>query len=143
MLKKNIFKVSLGLALFLVLGGLFWLGNQKSATINGQKFQLEIADNDEARSLGLGERDSLCETCAMLFVFPQEAQYSFWMKGMRFSLDIIWFKNKDGKIVKIEKNIPADSRETFSPSENADRVLEVNGGWADRLDLKVGDIIQN
>ena len=40
---------------------------------------------------------------AMLFRFSQAEKYSFWMKDMRFPLDIIWIKNRE--VVHIEKNI--------------------------------------
>jgi uncharacterized membrane protein (UPF0127 family) len=40
----------------------------------------------------------------MLFVFEDSAKYSFWMKDMKFLIDIIWLDN-DGKVVHIEQNL--------------------------------------
>ncbi|GAH05005.1 unnamed protein product, partial [marine sediment metagenome] len=64
--------------------------NQKNILINGYSFQVEIADDPEEMKLGLGERDSLCGSCGMLFEYSREGKYYFWMKGMRFPIDIIW-----------------------------------------------------
>lgn len=126
----------------------FWLAWDFSripgniAVVRGREFRVELAETEKERSLGLGERDSLCESCAMLFVFPEKRKHSFWMKGMRFPLDILWFEGASGKIVHIEKNIPPDSEEVFAPSEEADRVLEINGGLIERFGIQVGDEIR-
>lgn len=106
--------------------------------IGGEVFKLEIAETEEARSLGLGTRDSLCERCAMLFVFEKPEKHAFWMKDMRFPLDIVWlFENR---VVHIERNVPADSREILRPEASADRVLEFNAGAA--KDLETGERVQ-
>jgi len=107
----------------------------KAVFINDKPFSLEFAVTKEEKALGLGERDSLCDTCAMLFVFETPRRQGFWMKGMRFPLDIAWLLSDT--VVHIEHNIPNDSVEVFLPSSRADSVLEVN---ADVLkDVKVGD----
>lgn len=67
----------------------------------------------------------------MLFIFPRAEKYGFWMKGMRFPLDIIWVSEE--KVVHIERNISPTSRETFRPDVAADQVIEVNAGSADQL----------
>lgn len=61
-----------------------------TVTINGKKFSVEIADDETKRGLGLGRRESLCKECGMLFLFPEAGNHSFWMKEMKFSIDIIW-----------------------------------------------------
>lgn len=108
-------------------------------SIAGKEYALEIADTDSERSLGLGERDSLCSSCAMLFVFDRPGEYAFWMKGMRFPLDIVWLL--DGEVVHIERNIGADSVGLYRPSRPADRVLEFNAGITEGL--SVGDRVES
>lgn len=99
----------------------------------GKEYALEIADSDDERSLGLGERDSLCGSCAMLFTFDRPGRYAFWMKGMRFPIDIVWLSGDE--VVHVERNIPADSRAIYAPAASADRVLELNAGEAEELSL--------
>src|SRR4030042_3095985 len=97
-----------------------------SVEINGKTFSVEIADDEKERARGLGERSSLCGDCAMLFVFPQKGKYSFWMKDMKFPLDIIWIN--DGRVVYLARDIQPDSKEIISPDVTADRVIEINSG---------------
>src|SRR6478735_8078816 len=53
----------------------------------------EIADTDPLRSRGLGYRDGLRDGWGMLFIDTTARVQTFWMKGMRFCLDIIWIEN--------------------------------------------------
>lgn len=144
---KNVF-FRIG-SILLLAGAVFWLirdsgrNSEKKVMVGNEEFRVELADTPQKRELGLGGRETLCQGCAMVFVFPESGQYSFWMKGMRFPLDILWWRSKDGRIVHIEKNIPADSRKSYAPSEEADRVLEINGGLADKYGIAVGDKVKN
>ncbi|HWQ60242.1 MAG TPA: DUF192 domain-containing protein [Candidatus Fimivivens sp.] len=108
-----------------------------AVTVGSRTFSAEVADTIASRKLGLGERDSLCASCTMLFRFDVPGKYGFWMKGMRFPLDIAWIR--DGKIVFIEKNIPADSTAIMTPDVDATEVLETNAGALS--DVVVGDEI--
>jgi uncharacterized membrane protein (UPF0127 family) len=108
-----------------------------TVSIGGKTWTVELADTDAARRKGLGDRDALCGTCGMLFRFDAPGEYGFWMKGMRFPLDIAWIEG--GKVIFLEKDIPADSKDTFTPTESADSVLEVNAG--DLANVSVGDAV--
>ena len=57
-----------------------------------------VADTPEARQQGLSGRAGLGESEGMLFVFPKDGEYAFWMKDMRFSIDILWLSG-NGTIV--------------------------------------------
>lgn len=116
-------------------------------TINEVKFKVELADTPDKRRRGLGGRESLATEGGMLFVFEKEDRYSFWMKGLKFSLDFIWIKGD--KIVDILPNIPPPSAgqkdETLPIYQSRvaiDKVLEINAGTADRLSIKVGDTVK-
>jgi len=94
--------------------------------IRGQRIAIEIADTPEKKAKGLGERDSLAWHHGMYFEYDQPAFYAFWMKGMRFSIDIIWLR--DGRIVGYEPNVPFEAGgngPTVRPRELIDAVLEV------------------
>lgn len=109
-----------------------------SVRIGETTYWLEVSKTEQERRQGLSGRDEMCASCGMLFLFEQPRPHSFWMKGMRFSLDIFWVA--DGKVVFIKRRIPADSKEVFFPDQNADSVIEVNAGMADTV--KLGDHVE-
>ena len=75
-----------------------------SATVNGKTFNLLIAKSDKERALGLSKRDKLDFNSGMLFSFEKKGIYPFWMRDMRFPIDIIYID--DSVIVDIIENAP-------------------------------------
>jgi uncharacterized membrane protein (UPF0127 family) len=76
----------------------------------------------------------------MLFVYQEEGAHSFWMKNMRFPLDIIWI-DRNNRIVDIyEFALPCkDFCKTITPRANAKLVLEVNAGFIAKNRIRVGN----
>jgi len=110
--------------------------------IKDRIFALEMANTDEERTRGLSGRDSLPQNKALLFVFEKPGQYGFWMKDMKFPIDIFWL-NENYNVVHIEKNVsPNTFPNIYSPSTTAIYVLETNAGIADNLQIKVGDKLE-
>lgn len=116
-----------------------------SIRIGNQTFKVELALTLEQQALGLAERDSLADNAGMLFVFKPTKPMTFWMKDMRFGLDIIWIT--DGKIVDISRHLPVpkpgtktEDLPTYSSGTAVDYVLEINAGQADKM--KVGDRVE-
>ncbi|HTK60540.1 MAG TPA: DUF192 domain-containing protein [Candidatus Baltobacteraceae bacterium] len=110
------------------------------ATLRGRTFTIEVADTPAKRELGLGERDALAADAGMYFPFETAQRWVFWMKGMRFAIDIIWIR--DGKVVDIAPSAPPPTvlpLETYTPSGPADAVLELNAGMAKEIGLEPGD----
>ncbi len=107
---------------------------------NTRCFSVEIASTSFERELGLMFRNELPIDRGMLFTFKGEGIHSFWMKNTYISLDMIWL-NKDKEVVYIEKNaLPCeDECSDIIPDKAALYVLEINGGMADQIGLKVGD----
>jgi uncharacterized membrane protein (UPF0127 family) len=64
------------------------------------------------------------------------------MKDMLFPLDIIWIK--DDKIVNLSRNLsPSDNPQNQTDSVwLVNFVLEVNAGFIDNNDIKVGDEVK-
>ncbi len=111
--------------------------------IKGQRISVEIADTPEKQEKGLGERDSLAWDHGMYFEYSQPAFYAFWMKGMRFPIDIIWLR--DGRIVGFEVNVPFEkgaNGPTVRPRELVDAVLEVPAGYSAASGWRIGDRVQ-
>jgi uncharacterized protein len=103
-------------------------------------FTLEVADTEPARNYGLMRRDSLPRNHGMIFVFPDERRRAFWMKNVRFPLDII-FLDAEGKIVSIHRMEAYDTSSTRSDGP-ARYAIEINAGRAAELGLKPGDILE-
>ena len=113
------------------------------ATIHGHEFAIELAVTPQEKSKGLGYRNSLPENTGMLFPYDHKERYQFWMKGMRFPLDIVWIL--DNNIVDIAKNVPVSVNgylPEYMPSVAVNKVLELNAGTMDEIGAKVGDIVK-
>lgn len=148
------FAIAAALAiLFIAFGGYVFWGFGKPQVvkkavirIKNQGFKIEVADTAYLRSRGLSGRESLPEDAGMLFVFGSSSAQTFWMKGMRFPLDIIWIRND--RIVGIEKNVPPESDtpvlglKLYSSPEPVDKVLEINAGLSERYGFEVGDRVE-
>ena len=116
--------------------------NAGAITIGDTTIVVELAKNHPERALGLGGRDSLPQDAGMYFVFPDSDYYQFWMKDMKFPIDIIWI-DKFMKIVDIKENVLPDTYpEMLTPKEKALTVLEVNAGFAKAHKVSVGDEIK-
>lgn len=103
--------------------------------------KLEVATSSEVRERGLSGRADLPADTGLLFIFPETALYGFWMKEMNFAIDIIWLA-PDGKVVEITKEAKPESYpNAFYPPEPVKYVLEVNAGYAEQHNLKIGDIL--
>lgn len=151
---KNILFPLLGVAIFIIFVGVLTQKLQtkkistKEITVGNTKVTVEIAKTGEERQKGLSGRTTLDANSGMLFVFAQKKAFpSFWMKDMLFPLDIIWIA--DGKITKIDKNVPIPSPAAnqlstlalYNPDKPIDYVLEVNAGFSDKNKLQVGDSV--
>lgn len=114
-----------------------------SVELGGRHFKVEIADSREEQALGLMFRDSMPADQGMLFIFPNEAPRSFWMKNTRIPLDIMYF-DKDLRMVSISASAQPCrvSRCPSYPSKgSAKYVLELNAGMASELGVGVGDTL--
>jgi hypothetical protein len=101
---------------------------------------IELAQDESQRQLGLMYRDTLADNQGMLFLFDNEEVRSFWMKNTILSLDII-FANARNEIVTIHKYTTPYSEETYVSTGPAKYVLEVSAGYTDKRKVSVGDCI--
>lgn len=157
---KDLFAPILGVIAFIIVVGLFVQKSgsikipgvtptsvAKTITVGGKVVNIEVADTQDKRSQGLSGRTELPMDNGMLFVFDKkDLTPSFWMKDMKISIDIIWIN--DGKIVKIDKNVPMPASGTpdsklpiYSPGQPIDYVLEVTSGFSDSNNIKINDTI--
>ncbi len=98
----------------------------------------EVVTTQAAQERGLGGRATIPDNYAMLFVFPRNDVYGFWMKDMLTSIDMIWLDDT-GTIVSLNKAVPADSYpEVYYPTQPIRYVLETKAGFADEKGWSVG-----
>lgn len=109
--------------------------------VNGFEILADVAITDEDQIKGLSIKDQMNKNEGMLFVYGEPSRQSFWMKDMKFPIDIIWL-NGTGSVVHIEENlspcVPSLECPSFSPNENAQYVLETVAGFAQKHHLEIG-----
>lgn len=114
--------------------------------IGGKQVNVQLSDTQEELTAGLSGRGGLNETEGMLFLMSGPARHGFWMKGMKFPIDIIWINGN--QVVDIHQHVETEPGKDdkdltmYRPSTEADKVLELKSGWAIRHNVKVGDQIK-
>lgn len=135
-----------GIAVLAIVGIVLLTSTGKTwATVSvgqAEKYTVRVADTGFERARGLSNL-SLAELNAdgMLFVFPDGEIRQFTMRGMDYGLDFVWIH--DGKIVQIDRNVPApaegtDPLELTSNPLLVDMVLEVPAGGAQAMNFQIG-----
>ena len=111
---------------------------------SGYVLHVEVVADAEMRAQGLMFRDHLKPDSGMIFFFPGDDLYSFWMKNTLIPLDMIWI-DANKKIVGIRENVPPCKIEncpSYDAGVDARYVLEVAGGEAAKHGFKVGDMLR-
>ena len=116
--------------------------------IEDVRFEVEVADTQRLREIGLAGRTYLEERNGMLFVPEGPEVGPFWMKGMLFPLDFIWISS-DCRVVDVSPytNVPRPGTpdneiRRYRSYPSAVYTLEVNSGEADRFRIRVGDKVK-
>lgn len=102
---------------------------------------VEVVQKMEELRKGLQFRERLDPNSGMLFIFPQSRRHAFWMKDTLIPLDMVWM-DYARRVVHIERDVPPCQKDpcpSYTPSQEALYVLEVNAGHTTALGLKVGD----
>ncbi len=103
-----------------------------------QRLWLEIARTPDELAFGLMKLKELPGTDGMLFVMNQPQPLHFWMKDTLMPLDIL-FIDVEGTIIRIAAEAEPGSESYISSFRPTKAVLEIQGGLAERWDIKVGD----
>jgi uncharacterized membrane protein (UPF0127 family) len=101
--------------------------NNRTVKMNFSK--LEIAKSDEEKEVGLMNRNELCETCGMLFLWDKAEVQSFWMNN-----------NVIKTLIKSPKLNNTDL--SYSSEVAVRKVLELPTSRADKLGLRVGNKLE-
>ncbi|MBI3601957.1 MAG: DUF192 domain-containing protein [Candidatus Omnitrophica bacterium] len=133
--------------IFVVVTG-FWFCPKTQASssvcIKDTCVDVEVVTAMEDLQRGLQGRDSLSDNHGMLFVFSDDDYHRFWMKDMKFAIDMIWIDHQH-HMVTIAPSCPPCTQEpcaVYTPSQKARYVLEVPTGFALKHHWKEGDTLQ-
>ncbi len=102
------------------------------------RFEIELALDHKQRAQGLMFRRQLAADAGMLFVYKPARELTMWMQNTFLPLDMLFIR-ADGQIVKIVERAVPESLKPIPSDEPVTGVLELNGGTASRLGIKVGD----
>lgn len=139
---RRILTIALVIGASLVIGAglLTWLHRQPACQLqlSSTCYRLEYARTPAELERGLGGRGSMPDNHGMLFIIPKASIACFWMKDMRYNLDIIWLDNSK-RIAKIEPNLSVDSYpQSYCSANPTAYVLELNAGQTVAKHLQVG-----
>lgn len=106
--------------------------------INQRFIKAEKASTDQQKEKGLSGRSCIGSDQGMLFIFDKPDYYQFWMKDMKFPIDIVWV-NKDKKVINVDSQVqPTTYPENFKPAQPAKYVLELKSKEARVLGISSG-----
>ncbi len=113
---------------------------QRPLIVGNQTVSVQVADEDAERATGLMYVREMPEKEGMLFVWPEAAVRSFWMRNTYIPLDLFYIRN--GEIVKVISWAKPLDESPLPSDQPVDWVLEMNGGWAERYNIGVGDKVR-
>ncbi|WP_237153432.1 DUF192 domain-containing protein [Oryzibacter oryziterrae] len=105
-------------------------------------YNVEVADTEKTRELGLMYRREMPRDHGMLFDMKRTGEATFWMHDTLISLDIV-FIGEDGRVVSIAPDARPRSDSLIPSGPPVRFVLELNADQARYIKLKVGDRISH
>jgi uncharacterized membrane protein (UPF0127 family) len=107
--------------------------------VHSQTIEAEATVTPAEQRRGLGGRPCIGADQGMLWTYSIPTHPSFWMKDMRFPIDIVWLDSA-GRVVWIERNISPSTYPHLFANRGAAAlyVLELRAGRAKSLGLKAG-----
>ncbi len=110
------------------------------AKLNNKTYTFELALTHKQKMTGLMHRRQLAKNGGMLFVYSYPRMLDFYMKNTLIPLDLAYIDG-ERKIISIEAMEPLDETSVSSP-QKAMYVLEVNRGFFEKNNIKIGDAIE-
>lgn len=140
--------IIIGLLLLIGVGVFYYQFSNKQVQSNGTVtikehiVSVETVTDQKAKEIGLTKYASIKEDQGMLFLFDQPGMYTFWMKNMKFPIDIL-FINNDTIVSFVENAQPVDATvenpAVYAPEAAVDKVLEIKAGLVKQYEIKKGD----
>jgi uncharacterized membrane protein (UPF0127 family) len=121
------------------------LPNKVNVTINNVNLQADVALTADEQTKGLSIKDTLQSNEGMLFPSESPRILSFWMKDMKFPIDILWL-GADKKVVHIEESLQPCSAflpcPSYTPDVKAQYVLETVAGFSSANGITEGTPVE-
>jgi hypothetical protein len=113
-------------------------------THDGRKldFTVEMALTQAQQIIGLMFRPTVPDGTGMLFDWGQPRESDMWMRNTIAPLDML-FISADGTIHHIAEDTVPQSLAVISSGGQVRATLEIAAGTAEKLDIRVGDKVQN
>jgi uncharacterized membrane protein (UPF0127 family) len=112
-----------------------------TVTAKNTTLVVDLALTPDQQSTGLSGREKMPENQGMLFVMQSPGRYGFWMKEMKFSLDIFWLDTK-GAVVYLKQNLQPCltilNCPTYTPDTDSLYVLETVSGFSQKHAITKG-----
>jgi hypothetical protein len=109
----------------------------------GKTLTVQVAATALEQASGLSTFESLDESHGMLFPTDPPGRPAFWMKNMKFPIDIVWIKGNEVVDLSLNAEPEPDKQDyqlmTYVPQREVDVVLELKAGWATKNNVKIGD----
>ena len=113
---------------------------QVQVLIGEEKLNVELANTDLSRQIGLMNRKKLAKNAGMLFVFKRAEVQCMWMKNTLIDLDVA-FADEQGKILNIE-HMTAGTTDIHCARGSAKCALEMNRDWFSGKSIGAGQTMQ-
>jgi len=107
--------------------------------VHGKSYRLTAVASYDAQVKGLSGTDRLADNAGMLFWYDETAERCFWMKDMRYSLDIIWL-DAQKKVVHVEPELAPNTYPNTYCAQ-ARYVIELNAGQAAGSGITKGQVL--
>lgn len=104
---------------------------------NNKILNLVIVDNDPKREKGLMFVKKMLSNEGMLFDYKIDGYYSVWMKNTFIPLDVL-FLDSQYKIIDYVENTSPHNLDSISIGKKSRYIVELNGGTANKMNLKKG-----
>jgi uncharacterized membrane protein (UPF0127 family) len=108
--------------------------------VGGHPLEVDVAATEEERRIGLMGREPLPENTGMLFVYEEPEMLRFWMKNVKFPIDIGFFDRKK-TLIQVE-TMPANKTTEYKSYRPAMYALEVSAGWFSKHQVNLGDKLE-
>ncbi len=104
------------------------------------RFDVYLAETSAEHRRGLMFVRELPRFAGMLFVYPDSAVRSIWMKNTYIPLDVLFIR-ADGTVSSISRDAEPRSLTSMPSTEPIRYVLELNGGVTEELGIGPGSIL--
>lgn len=110
-----------------------WVGTNELVT--------EVAATTQQLATGMMFRTQMPENSAMIFVFGQPLQASFYMRNTVIPLSAAYI-DPEGVILELHDLQPKDETPVAAATDQVQYVLEVNQGWFARHNVTTGMVVR-